>query len=337
MRIIAMIPVICVHFSYNNEFYNEIVLGKRMYVMTVMRTFFMDCVPLFLVLTGYLMNRKTLNKKYYKGIKNTVEVYVLASLACTIYGVVAQNESFSIRSFVGNLLDFSAAPYSWYVEMYLGLFLLIPFLNLIYNGLETKKQKQILLVTMIAIVAIPGVFNLEEKRYPAWWENFYPVMYYFIGCYLCEYKVKMKKSLNLLLLAAHILIAGSWNYHLSYGVEFVWGSWQSWGAFSNMITTVLLFIFVTGIHTEGWNLKVKTVLKYLSGLCLGAYLCSSISDMIVYEKFNAMVPVVRERVDYFIPVVLCVVILSLGFSAIVDLCNRALNFIFGKIFVRKNK
>ena len=32
--------------------------GKRMLVMTVMRSAFMICVPLFIMLTGYLMSRR---------------------------------------------------------------------------------------------------------------------------------------------------------------------------------------------------------------------------------------------------------------------------------------
>ena len=45
----------------------------------------MICVPLFLLLTGYLMKNKELSIKYYKGIGNTLFVYVLASIACVLF------------------------------------------------------------------------------------------------------------------------------------------------------------------------------------------------------------------------------------------------------------
>ena len=302
-----------------------------MYIMTLMRTFFMDCVPLFIVLTGYLMNRKTLTKKYYFGIKNTLETYILASIACTIYSVIFQDAEFSIRSFVGDVLSYHAAPYSWYIEMYLGLFLLIPFLNILYNGLPGKKEKRVLLATLIIMVAAPGVLNIKYKLIPDWWFDLYPIMYYFIGCYLCEYKVKMKRSLNIVLLVAHIIVAGSLNYYLSYGDMLQWKYWQHYGSIINLITTVLLFVLVTGIRTDGWNLKIKGILKYLSGLCLGAYLCSYIADSIVYEPFNKLVPVVQNRVYYFIPIVILVLILSVIFSAIVDICSKGIDFGIQKI------
>ena len=64
IRCIAVFSVISVHFFNNTEFYQQIVSGKRMYCMVIMRTFFMICVPLFLILTGFLMSKKELNRKY---------------------------------------------------------------------------------------------------------------------------------------------------------------------------------------------------------------------------------------------------------------------------------
>jgi len=69
IRCIALFSVISVHFFLNNGFYGEIVIGKTMYIATIFRSMFMVCVPLFLVLTGYLMSGKKLSKTYYLGIK----------------------------------------------------------------------------------------------------------------------------------------------------------------------------------------------------------------------------------------------------------------------------
>ncbi len=65
IRSIAVFSVLSVHFFLNNGFYTEIIKGKRMFVMFTMRTAFMICVPLFAILTGYLMNKKILSKTYY--------------------------------------------------------------------------------------------------------------------------------------------------------------------------------------------------------------------------------------------------------------------------------
>ena len=62
IRSIAVFSVLSVHFFLNNGFYTEIIKGKRMLVMFTMRKAFMICVPLFAILTGYLMNKKILSK-----------------------------------------------------------------------------------------------------------------------------------------------------------------------------------------------------------------------------------------------------------------------------------
>ena len=68
IRILAFFLVVSVHFFLNNGFYSYIVEGKRMYIMTLMRSFCIICVPLFLTLSGYLLRRKQLEKNYYKRI-----------------------------------------------------------------------------------------------------------------------------------------------------------------------------------------------------------------------------------------------------------------------------
>lgn len=80
IRVIAVFSVLSVHFFLHNGFYEEIVVGKRLFFMGTMRNFFMICVPLFLILTGFLMNKKVVSRKYYSGLKKTYITYVLASI-----------------------------------------------------------------------------------------------------------------------------------------------------------------------------------------------------------------------------------------------------------------
>ena len=84
LRIIAVFTVLSVHFFLHNGFYNQTIEGKPMYVAVVMRTLFSVCVPLFMLLTGYLMSKKELSKKYYSGITKTLGVYVISTLECMI-------------------------------------------------------------------------------------------------------------------------------------------------------------------------------------------------------------------------------------------------------------
>ena len=136
IRCVAVFSVISVHFLLNGGFYKQEVCGIPMLVMCMYRSFFMTCVPLFLILTGYLMGRKKLSKGYYKGLWKTIEIYLLASIACLLFKKFVQEEDITIYSGLLSILAFKGANYAWYIEMYIGLFCLIPFLNLIWQGLE---------------------------------------------------------------------------------------------------------------------------------------------------------------------------------------------------------
>ena len=57
IRCVAVIFVISVHFCLNSAFYEVTCSGMRMLIMYILRTAFITCVPLFLMLTGYLMKK----------------------------------------------------------------------------------------------------------------------------------------------------------------------------------------------------------------------------------------------------------------------------------------
>lgn len=315
IRIVAFLSVISVHFFLNCEFYNQIVAGKRMYLMTLIRSFFMDCVPLFLTLSGFLMNKKRISSSYYIGILKIVVIYILSSVSCLLF--VSLDSPMLLSEALLKIAKFSAAPYSWYIEMYLGLFLLIPFLNLAYNGLENKRQKQILLVTMLFMTALPSVININEKIIPAWWTSIFPITYYYIGAYLSEYFPKIKTRYLLLILAPYALLIGRYNYIKSCNRLFIWGMWNSWGSILNVITTVLVFCIVKNINTQNWSLRLKAALKYISSLTLGAYLLSWIFDKIYYPVLIEKIPSIVLRLKYMGIMVLVVSVSSLLLSAVV--------------------
>lgn len=88
IRCVAVIFVISVHFCLNSGFYELTCSGMRMLIMCILRTAFITCVPLFLMLTGYLMNKKELTLSYYKGIKRTYCIYVLVCICCLLFNVI---------------------------------------------------------------------------------------------------------------------------------------------------------------------------------------------------------------------------------------------------------
>lgn len=348
IRIVAAFTVLSVHFFLHNGFYSQTVEGAPMYIMVLMRTLFSVCVPLFMILTGYLMSHKTLSRKYYSGISKTLIVFVLATLACMIFKAIHDNEPFTLKSFILGTLDFTGANYSWYIEMYIGLFLLIPFLNLAYNKLKNKRQKQVLVLTLVFLTIIPTVFNIFNfdnpawwsdpktsdtfaKLIPSWWMGIYPITYYFTGCYIREYGIKLKTSSTLVLFLLAILIFGTFNYYRSYGTTFKSGSYVFWYGIEPYVLSVLLFVLLSRIKTDNMNEKVKFVLWKVSDLALGIYLISYIFDMLVYPVLNAKINPMTDRLPFYFVAVPIVFVCSMLASAIMNIAAKYIQILFKKL------
>ena len=338
-RIVALFTVISVHFFLNNGFYSEPMFGKRMLVMTVMRSAFMICVPLFIMLTGYLMSRKTLSRGYYHGIVKTLGIYLLASLACAVYKIV--NFGYKPTWMIWGLFDYTTANYAWYIEMYIGLFLLIPFLNLAYNNLPSRKSKLVLLVTLIGLTSLPSIVNIynftvegwwktpylsvEYRKFaPDWWTRIYPLTYYFLGAYLREFPLKLKQWQKLLCWFGCIVVFGLFNYYRSQYGFFAWSQYNDWQGMPNLVMTFFAFSFLSSIKTERWPNPVKRVLMVVSDLCLGGYLVSYIFDNLYYPVLAEIEPRMTHRLEWYVVIVPAVFLSSLALSGVLNLVYAGL-------------
>ena len=348
IRCLALFFVVSVHFFLHNGYYAQVMLGKRMFIMTVMRALFMICVPLFLTLSGYLLYKKELSAKYYSRITGILSIYVVASLVCMAYSAFFLHQEFSVKTVILKILDFSGAPYAWYIEMYLGLFLLIPFLNILYNNLPSQKWKFALVITLVVITSLPSLVNgysvesLEwwqqpsansaptNKLIPSWWVEFYPVTYYFIGCYLREYGFKIKKFLNLILIAACVLLSGLYCYWRSYKSGFSSGGWSEEGSLFNIALTILIFTFFNNLNYDNVPEKLSVFIRKISGLCLGGYLVSWVFDDYFYTILLKKGPDMIHRLEYYFIIVPIIFILSLFVSYLISKAVLLLTFVFSK-------
>jgi len=165
----------------------------------------------------------------------------------------------------------------------------------------------------------PSLSQVYSKIVPSWWSGFYPITYYFIGCYLSDIKIKISKLLNTLLFICAVIVFGTFNFYRSRGGIFLWGAWQDWGALPNVIMTSLLFMLLLNINFENLSQTNKMFLAKISNLCLGGYLVSWIFDVTFYPILNNTVLDMPLRLNYYFIIVPLIFICSLGLSFILSL------------------
>lgn len=344
VRIFALITVISVHFFLHTGWYNQEVAGVKMLFLVTMRQFFMICVPLFMVLTGYLMSRKELSRGYYKKIGHTIAIYILASLACLLYRNLFTPKPFNLYESISRFFSFSAAPYGWYIEMYIGLFLLVPFLNLIWRNLKNKRQQLVLIGTLVLLSSLPSIFNVVNfhgfftaekilnttknlQLLPDYWGCLYPFMYYFIGCFIREHRPKLKTRTNLICLVITSAASGIFVFKALHHQAFISSSLDGHSNPFVVVLTTLVFLFFINLNYSRVPAKVNRTLAYLSSLCLGAYLVSWIFDDIFYPAILENLRVLNRF--WMMPMtVLEITISSLFLSAILDRILKTLTSIY---------
>lgn len=327
VRSVAVFFVVSVHFFLYNGFYKQPVDTPQMFFAVAFRDLFYTCVPLFMILSGYLLSNKKLEKSYFKGIGRVIYVYSAASVIILLFQVYYLGAEKTFYDIIKAYFGFSAAPYAWYISMYIGLFLLIPFLNILYHGLESKRKKQALILIMLIITALPGMFNGKENLpslipgadfvlLPSWWVNIYPLTYYFIGAYIKEYQVKLPKIISACAVFTIMMIEAALVWMQSEGLTYK-TTVDGYG--NGFVVLLSLFLFLLLYDIDLKNSFLKNIFESISKLSLGIYLLSYIFDyMVYYQHLNINVPVITDRFKYYFVVVPLIFFSSLSLSAIVE-------------------
>lgn len=76
--------------------------------------------------------------KIFVRLIKIIIIYTIAAILCSIFNIV--KDKITVKTILINYFSFKAAPYGWYVGMYMGLYLMIPFLNKAWNGFEEKSK-----------------------------------------------------------------------------------------------------------------------------------------------------------------------------------------------------
>ena len=174
IRSLAIFFVIAGHFfSLNTEFKTTEFSGISMFIQLIFFIIFISGVPLFILLTGYLNRNKTVSKDYYKSCIRVLVAYLFFSIVTILFRKYYLHEDMSWIKWGLKILDFSAIPYGWYIEMWIGLFLLTPFLNmmcihsfsihlllvlypclLLYGGFKPSWKRLRVIIPIVAVIAV---------------------------------------------------------------------------------------------------------------------------------------------------------------------------------------
>ena len=281
VRTMAIFLVIGGHFFLNSPFNATPLQGPEMYLLAMFKTLILTNVPLFLMLTGYLNLNKRVSKGYYRGLLRVLVSYGVISLITILVSHFYLHETHTPLQWLLKVTDFSAIKYAWYIEMWIGLFLITPFLALCWNAIGSKRHHQVLLATMFVIVALPDCFNRYGVHLvPGYWANMQPVAFFFMGAYIRTYQPVFRARVVWPVIIALCTINPTLSMLMAPGQPIV----HPIGGGQGIIGMPLCFLLFCALY----HLNISelgggsTLVRRISVLSLDMYLFNYILDLLIY-------------------------------------------------------
>ena len=289
LKCIAIVFVVAVHFFLHTNYYGRSYTFKSIFLSSFIWMIFMTCVPLFIMTTGYLMKDKTYSKSYFIKLLPVIGIYCLAASIYTFFDVRVIN-----IDYFGKLLVniFSFGHYAWYVNMYIGLYLMIPFLNAGFKSFNNRRSQAIALGVLVLLTVIPAtlsLFNNNEQNniilshlIPDYWKGLWPITYYLVGAHIASFKKKSSiKEIVLVIIVLDVLsvLGLSVISESSFGIEY--------GVLPVFLLSSLIFYSVIQLKVVIKNEWLQRVILFISKNTLPIYLLSVIGDLYWYPKIIA--------------------------------------------------
>lgn len=287
IRVVAIFFVIAGHFfvlhtSLMSVPFNDLCL----FVQATLKDISCVGVPLFIMLTGYLNSNKTPTRKYYKGMLRVLVAYLVFSIITILFRKYYIGEDLTWLQWTMKILDYSAIPYAWYIEMWIGLALLTPFLNYMYKAIPSKNQKFLLLASLFVMTSLPDLFNRYGMYLvPAYFAKAaYPLLFYFAGTFIREYQPRIKHWQGWALVMSMSMVTPLFNIAVFRGnSDLVQIAGGPGGVFHSWIA---LAIFLMLYKKDVSNSPLKRWITHCSLVSLEMYLCCYMFDMLYYPCFK---------------------------------------------------
>lgn len=289
VRILAICLLFWLHFFLRNGFYLQPVRGTAMISAAAVRCICLSCVPIFLLLTGYLKCGKEYTRGYFHALPVILISWVIISFLCLFYDIRIAGQHKSVYDWAVDFFNFDLANYSWYIEMYIGLDLMSPFINRLWNSLETKRNRTILVLVMIFLTFLPTTVNsikfdgkTELRFLPNYWVNLWFITYYLIGCWIRTYRPTVRRLpaiAGVVCLGFFAAVVDSWTGGGT--TKFYDGYTMTYSHLVTVAIAVLLFLSFYQVQTDSGALRA--IARQISNVTLEMYLVSCVFDQQIYR------------------------------------------------------
>lgn len=227
-------------------------------------------VNVFALISGYISVVKKIN--YYRVFYVMVQATFWATLI--MIGLCALGQSYSLKTILSNVLPIISGRY-WYINSYIGMMLLAPFLN---HGLQELSRNSLSKLVMILLIMACSIGFIGNFTLLGGYSVIWLVIMYIVGGYFRLYN-PMKNYKNF---GVYFFVCPIISLLLEFLSKFLNIQIHIFTDYTSPIVfcqSLLLFELMRRIKV---NMKYSEMIKKVSSLTLGAYLinCSELYNFL---------------------------------------------------------
>jgi surface polysaccharide O-acyltransferase-like enzyme len=275
LKIVMMFLVIAFHFSDHGVAtlsYKQ-PLNFNWIILSSARIWGGVCNACFMLISGYFMSQK------HASVKAVIKLYLevwFYSVVCGIVCYLIGSEPFEIVSLVKMIFPFIFNQY-WYFTMYLIVYLLSPFINIVIDKMSRNQYKVLILIGLVIFTIIP-TFTNQVNLLDGDDQIGTFILIYLIGAYIKKYDIKVsrKKAVSLILVSLVLDMASVIGLRVLLGLfgsskdavtYFLWPT----SKILPIVTGVSFFLLFKDLRIRDTGVKYRFI-DFLSSSVFGVYL-----------------------------------------------------------------
>lgn len=195
LRIICIFMILILHYCNSNmggalNIKNIPEGSFNYYLVRAFESFSIIAVNCFIIITGFFSYNS--KKIKVKKIIDLICILLFYNIIIYIFALTMKLQKFDNKSFE-TFMETMHNGGSWFIVIYIILYMMIPFLNIIIKNIN-QKQFIFLIIFMLIMFSIYPTFlsNTTVKDNGYGIINF--ILLYFIGAYISKYKMNSKKA-----------------------------------------------------------------------------------------------------------------------------------------------
>lgn len=293
LRVISCINVVLIHVCnlYSRSF-GDISRGEYVFSV-ILNAMARTSVPVFFMISGATSLGSCYDfKKYKKKVLSMTAVLLCASILYRIWNIVYFDRAYDYH----DIFDTPTKLHLWYLYAYLGILIMLPFLQSMFHNLEKKYEILFVVIWVVFLVAYRVLDRLNmDIGYPLpIIGSTYYVGYFVLGHLIMKYlpHIRIKKVWLLVIRYASLLTTVGMMCYGSFTRNRHYDWYWQYRALFIAIQSVALFVLIASAKIPKIKLLKRDLITDIARISFTIYLIHPffldiIKTELVYEKWSA--------------------------------------------------